>query len=305
MSGPVRRIEVPAFAKLNLTLKVLHKRADNYHELRTVFQTISLHDTIEVEFRESNQRSIALESTVEIPGNIVLRAAELILDEMGSGAEIRFRLTKRIPMGGGLGGGSTNAAAVLLALPKLARRPVHPDRLLQIAAILGSDVPFFLSGGTALGLSRGEELYPFPEPAQSYGLLITPGIHVSTPEAYRALQREASSGDLHRAIPGFQAMGWIAGGCMPAANWGGFCQNDFEPVVIARYPELGEMRQKLMRQGAGVARMSGSGSSLFGFFGSEAQAAAALAEWPADQARLFHTVSRVEYESAWSQAFAG
>ncbi|MGC4050901.1 MAG: 4-(cytidine 5'-diphospho)-2-C-methyl-D-erythritol kinase [Paludibaculum sp.] len=183
------RVVVPAYAKLNLALRVLHKRDDGFHDLRTVFQTISLRDRLEIGFRKARLTTVACECTPQIPNNIAVRAAQTLLETMRCRAEVTIRIAKQIPMGGGLGGGSADAAAVLLALPQLARRRVDPGRLLQIAASLGSDVPFFLRGGTALGLSRGEELYPFPEPAVSHGVLVTPGIHVSTAEASGGLGR--------------------------------------------------------------------------------------------------------------------
>ncbi|MBI4907928.1 MAG: 4-(cytidine 5'-diphospho)-2-C-methyl-D-erythritol kinase [Acidobacteria bacterium] len=294
----VLHVAVPAYAKLNLCLRVLGKRADNFHELRTVFQTISLHDTIGIEFRKARVRAITCECLVDIPDNIAVRAAALMLDEMHVNAHMHIRIDKRIPMGGGLGGGSTNAAAVLLALPHLARKRVDPARLLQLAASLGSDVPFFLRGGTALGLSRGEELYPFPEPAVSHAVLVTPGIHVSTPEAYRALGRGP---EVVSPEPMPTASWDIAQGASAAA-WSRFCQNDFESTVFTRHPELATIQRKLLRLGAGVARMSGSGSTVFGFFATQAAAREACAAFPS--ARVVRTVTREQYQEAWRKSLS-
>src|SRR5580658_6619446 len=116
----MKSVKLRSLAKVNLDLRVLHKRADGFHELRTVFQTISLADTIEIEYQQARQTQLILEDNDNIPNNLIIRAAEAVLEAMRVHARVRFRLTKRIPMGGGLGGGSSNAAAVLLALPVLA-----------------------------------------------------------------------------------------------------------------------------------------------------------------------------------------
>ena len=163
-----------AFAKLNLGLRVLYKRSDGFHELRTLFQTISLADFIDVSYTPSGAREIALESKLAIADNLIVRATHALLDELGTGAKIHFTLKKNIPIGGGLGGGSSNAAAVLLGLSALMRKRVPLEVLSRIGAALGSDVPFFLHGGRALGLGRGTELYPLPDgPAESV-LLVVP-----------------------------------------------------------------------------------------------------------------------------------
>ena len=156
-TGP-RRARVDALAKINLGLKVLHRRPDGYHELRTVYQTISLADTLDAEFTRARCTSIAMAAGPEIPDNLVLRAARLVMDAMRATGQVSFRLCKRIPMGAGLGGGSSDAAAVLLALPALAGKRVPMEVLMRLAGELGSDVPFFLLGGAALGIGRGTEV---------------------------------------------------------------------------------------------------------------------------------------------------
>ncbi len=149
-------------AKINLDLRVLHRRPDGFHEIRTVFQTISLADRIEVEYEPAPRTALSLHGNVDIPDNLVLRAAQAVLDALRIHAQVRFRLDKSIPMGGGLGGGSSNAAAVLLALPVLAGRRLAMETLLDLAAKLGSDVPYFLTGGTAAGIGRGTGVISAP-----------------------------------------------------------------------------------------------------------------------------------------------
>jgi len=270
-----QRARVPAFAKLNLSLLVLHKRADGFHELRTVFQTIGLHDTVEIDFRKAPQSRLAIESNIEIPGdNLIGRAAEALLAELKIKAEIRFKLEKRIPMGGGLGGGSSDAAAVLLALPVLAGRAVAAGRLAAIALELGSDVPFFLDGGTALGLGRGEELYALPDLPAAPALLACPDLRVPTAQAFAGLGRSPAglltSPDHHHRMKRFQSL--VAGVVCPesASGWMSLCENDFEAAVFPRFPQLATLRQLLIDRGGLFARMSGSGSTVFSVFRSEA-----------------------------------
>ncbi len=174
-----------ANAKINLGLRVLGKRPDGYHELRTIFQTISLADRLTISFTPAEAVSVTVAGMDEVPDNLAARAAYALFGEMGIGGAVHIAIEKRIPMGAGLGGGSSDAAAVLLALPVLAGRVVPLAKLLELAAPLGSDVPFFLLGGTALGLGRGEELYPIEDFPALPGVLLKPGIHVSTPDAYQ------------------------------------------------------------------------------------------------------------------------
>ena len=190
-----RAAVVPSLAKVNLDLRVLYKRRDGFHELRTVFQTISLADRIGIVYTPGPKTSVAITGNVDIPNNLIVRAAEAVLNATKAKGAIEFQLHKQIPMGGGLGGGSSNAAAVLLALPVLLGKSVKPAKLHELAAELGSDVPFFLYGGTALGLGRGTELFPLADAPAARGLVVAPGIHVSTAEAYKALDRQAGSTD--------------------------------------------------------------------------------------------------------------
>ncbi|MGH9585112.1 MAG: 4-(cytidine 5'-diphospho)-2-C-methyl-D-erythritol kinase, partial [Bryobacteraceae bacterium] len=244
------QITVPSFAKLNLDLRVLHKRPDGYHELRTVFQTISLADTLSIEFDFAGRTQIELASSVEIPDNLVVRAAKTVLDHLKVKAWVRFVLRKRIPMGAGLGGGSSNAAAVLRALPVLAGKQVSHTDWVRMAESLGSDVPFFLYGGTALGFGRGSELYPLPDQPPRPALVVATGIHVSTADAYRALGRSVADPltSLSRSpiLGEFQGIAWALNdprsGRLPFTN-------DFEPAIFNMHPELAVFVRKLRRLG--------------------------------------------------------
>jgi 4-diphosphocytidyl-2-C-methyl-D-erythritol kinase len=258
-------MRVRAYAKLNLTLEVLNRRPDGFHDLRTVFQTVSLHDVLDIEARRARRTRVSVVSSVDIQGeNLATRAAEAVLGELGAAAEVTIRLHKRIPMGAGMGGGSSDAAAVLRALPLLLNKRIEPtDRLFGAAARLGSDVPFFLLGGTALGLGRGTELYPLPGVRESHVLVVAPDVHVATADAYRALNRTPEY------VPDTNVTEQFARALI-AGDWPRYCVNDFEAAVFAGHPALAALRRRLARAGARVARMTGSGSALFGVFDSAA-----------------------------------
>jgi 4-diphosphocytidyl-2-C-methyl-D-erythritol kinase len=251
-------ISVPAYAKINLDLRVLAKRADGYHELRTIFQTISLADSIGLEFEPASRTEIEIQGNVVIEDNLMARAAKLVLEETGLSGRVHFKLEKRIPMGAGLGGGSSDAAAVLRALPRVIGAFIVPDRLHEMAASLGSDVPFFLYGGTAVGLGRGEEVYPLPDLPALHGLLVTPDIHVSTPDAYRALSERLGKDGTSKKLAAFARVAWTEDLSL--------ARNDFEGVVFELHPELARIRAALENSGAVCARMTGSGSAIFGLF---------------------------------------
>lgn len=267
-------MRVSAFAKLNLDLRVLYKRPDGFHELRSVFQTISLADRITIDFRKARRTELRLAGNLDIPDNLILRAARLCLDEMKVPAAIDFSLDKRIPMGAGLGGGSSDAAAILLALPGLAGKSIPRERLMVLAAQLGSDVPFFLLGGTAAVLGRGEELYPLENLRCPHVLVVSPDVHVSTPDAYRALSARLTPESIQPKLTGFQARLW--GAPTPAVN-------DFEEVVFEQHPRLKSIRNKLRRAGASTAMMTGSGSSLFGIFNEKEALEKAAKLFPKDR----------------------
>ena len=296
MTG-VRQARVRALAKINLDLRVLGKRQDGYHELRTIFQTVSLSDHIEITFARSRKTQVEAVSSVPIAGNIAVRAAHLCLDEMRIGAHVGISIAKRIPMGAGLGGGSSDAAAVLLTLPVLAGKPVALERLLALARSLGSDVPFFLLGGRAAGLGRGEELYPLPDHPARHALVVAPGIHVSTAGAYKALNAPslASSGlttdRLQTTIERFVSLAWDAGRNEPV--------NDFEPAVFAEHPALRAVKRRLKRLGAVPALLSGSGSALYGVFGSQEAVQQARQHFDGATALPVTFVGRARYRALW------
>ena len=302
---------VPSLAKLNLALRVLHKRQDGFHELRTIFQTISLHDSLRIGFESQKRTEIHLESSVDIPDNLVLRAGRLVCDRFKIRGKILISLKKKIPMGAGLGGGSSNAAATLIALPALAGKCVAAGELAELAAVLGSDVPFFIHGGTALGLGKGTEVHPLPEQPPRHVLVISTGVHVSTAEAYRSLQHSVptlpeapitnplTSSPEFLMLREFQAITWALDN--PDVE-GLALTNDFEKPVFENHRSLASVVRELRRLGARPALMTGSGSALFGIFPGTDQlnaAAEAFSGYSVFRARF---VSRPRYRSLWRRA---
>lgn len=304
MAGETRRATVRALAKINLSLEVLGKRADGYHDIRTLFQTISLADRLELEFTPSRVSKIELTSSVDIPNNLVVRAAETVFRAAQRGGLLRMRLIKKIPMGGGLGGGSTDAAAVLLALPALLGRALPLDALLDSAAALGSDVPFLLVGGTALGLGRGTELYPLEEAAAEHVVVVAPGVHVSTAEAYAGLGRSLTLPDSLPKINSSQTLAQAISRDRSVQVWGRYCNNDFEPVVFREHPRLGAIKRKLKQAGASAAMMTGSGAAVFGIFETKSSAETAMKSIHREQMHLVSFVSRGRYQALWRRQLA-
>ena len=305
-----RRARLRSLAKINLDLRVLQKHADGFHELRTVFQTISLADKIEIEYEPSRKTDVSIDDALAIPDNLILRAAWAVLDAAKIHARVRFRLVKKIPMGAGLGGGSSNAASVLLALPVLSGKPVGMEKLIELGAQLGSDVPFFLTGGTALGLGRGTELYTLPDIAREPILLVAPGVHVATGPAYQALGRSLTFTGLSSSINSFETYVRTLEQTRSAGRASALSANDFETVVTRQYPQLKTIQGKLW--GFGLrrqARMTGSGSAFFAIFESERerqQARGLLGGERVFEGRVLPAalVSRSSYERMWRRQLA-
>jgi len=292
-----RRARIRALAKINLDLRVLNKRPDGFHELRTIFQTISLSDRLDLAFTPSRRTEIALQSDVDIADNLVVKAASLCLDELRLSGRVDLRLQKFIPMGAGLGGGSSDAAAVLLALPVLAGGLIRMPRLIAIAAELGSDVPFFLLGGCAAAIGRGTELYPLPSIYRGPAIIVAPGIHVSTAAAYQSLARgELTIVTLQNNIDSFQANAWGASGASGV--------NDFEEAVFRRHPPLRALKQRLLKLGANPAMMSGSGSSIFAIFEDQAQVIRATKFFRKETVFVISLVSQARYRALWRRWLA-
>ena len=293
----MREIRIPAFAKVNLRLDVLGKRADGYHEVRNILQTVTLHDTLR--FRSARGSGIELRiegnpqlSQEAVEKNLVYRAVDALRRELRIRPGVEILLQKKVPAGRGLGGGSGDAAAALLGYLQLTRKRLQPMRLLEIASSLGADVPFFLLGGRALGVGKGDEIYPLPDVPKKTLLIVSPkDIHVPTPDAYRWLHAPelaslTKSAANHKLFE-FCALCW--------STLGGPLSNDFENAVFRRHPRLNQIRRVLLQGGASEALLAGSGSAVFGVFPSPAKARRAVRGFPHDQTFVCETLSRSSY----------
>jgi 4-diphosphocytidyl-2-C-methyl-D-erythritol kinase len=287
-------IRARAFAKINLTLRIVGGRPDGYHELTTTFQTVALHDRLTFtttrgpfEIRCSD-RACPSDRT-----NLVWRAAEQVWNAAGRAGDpgrVRVRLLKRIPMQAGLGGGSSDAAVTLLALARLWRVRLSAARLAEMAGALGADVPFFLHGGTAFGMGRGERLQLMDDVAPGWVVLVFPRFSVSTGDAYTWWDAAHPNGDDEFPSPAI----WR----VPVAfRRRGDVRNDLEPVVAERHPEIRRIVEALKRAGADHAAMSGSGSAVFGLFASRrgAESAARKLRTRSRRTRVTWTLGRAEF----------
>jgi 4-diphosphocytidyl-2-C-methyl-D-erythritol kinase len=264
---------------------------DGYHDIQTIFQTTDLCD--ELDFKHSSRIELHCENlpSVRTEENLVWKAASLLSAAVDNKRGVSITLRKKIPAGAGVGGGSSNAAATLLGLKRFWNLSIPDDELRSIAAGLGSDVPFFLTGGTALGFGRGEKIEPLPDSASLPLVIIFPGIHVSTAEAYRSLNLGLTTTLEDHRIQRF--IGQVRAGMRSVTG----LFNDFEASILTAYPLIREAKQFLEERGATVTLLSGSGSSVFGFFSDEESAFAVSRDVPRETWRVFpaKTLSRAEY----------
>jgi 4-diphosphocytidyl-2-C-methyl-D-erythritol kinase len=287
---------LPSFAKINWTLRILGKRDDGFHHLCTVFQTVSLHDSLTFEASDELTLTCNIKYLPRDERNLVVKAAKILQERFGIRRGAAIHLEKRIPSPGGLGGGSSNAAVALIGLKRLWEIDCNEDDLYELANALGSDVPFFLNGGTAIGSGRGESIEPITDLAEQFMLIVTPKVRVSTRIAFskinvatltneasehilRVCRLEAESLDLRQAV----------------------LINDFEESVLSAFPEIGLVKKTLLELGAVNAAMSGSGASVFAIFDKEEtrQAAQKALDREVNWRKFaVSTVTRSEYREA-------
>ncbi len=285
-------IRIRSFAKVNLALAVLGKRTDSFHEIRTVFQSIGLHDDLEIRPAAGLELHCNNLASVPTEENTVWRAAAALARIADPPTGAGLYLDKHIPPGSGMGGGSSNAAAALLGLCRFWNLEIPAAELQRIAANIGSDVPFFLLGGTALGIGRGEELYPLPEIRTAHLVVVCPGVHISTAAAYASLNLLLTSPQTTHRIQS------LCGRLEYDSEWLTGIFNDFETSILPAYPAVREAKDFLAARGAVATMLSGSGSSVFGFFSDEESAlAASRSPIGRESWRVFptKTLSRVEY----------
>jgi 4-diphosphocytidyl-2-C-methyl-D-erythritol kinase len=258
----MRSVSLPSFAKINLDLRILGTRPDGYHDLRTVFQSLTVFDSVTVTARRGPLAVTCDEPDIPTDqSNLVWKAASLLhrvaTGKSSAPRDIAIDLRKRIPSEAGLGGGSSNAAMTLLALNKLWKLDLDRLTLARVAARLGADVPYFLVGGTALGLGRGDDIYPLADLPPVHVVILRPGFGVATSDAYQWFDEESRRA-VREPAPRPIPLDWPA--------WSATLRNDLEAPVVRHHPAIGRIRQSLLDAGAAFAAMSGSGSAVFGLF---------------------------------------
>lgn len=279
-----------SYAKINLGLEIKETRPDGYHNILTIFQTVRLHDTIIVS--PSGNMEIICDDP-EIPqgeGNIVFKAAEAMKKKIGSNSGARIEIKKKIPSGGGMGGGSSNAAVSLIALNELWKTKLSPAELAEVGARIGADVPFFLTGGTALGEEKGDIITPLGDFEAMDVLLALPDFKVSTAEAYsRTDKLLTTKSRTNKIIPFLKREKEISS-----------LTNDFELFLFPEFPILEDIANNFNGLGAIKTGVTGSGSVVFGLFpagaGLDKFVPRLIAKFPAVNFLTTATLGRVEYQ---------
>lgn len=258
-------MRLASYAKVNFGLRVLGRRPDGYHAVKTILQTIDLVDEVELQLIPEEIELRCNHPAVPLGrGNLAYQAAQVLREETGTNEGVRITIVKRIPVGAGLGGGSSNAATVLMGLNRLWGLNLPQERLSSLAAQIGADVPFFLKGGMAYATGRGDELHFLPFIPEVWLVLFWPGFTISTAWAYEnlgkmTLTREAKNISLSSVLGrGFH---W--------QDLFGLLHNDFEPLVKGKHPVVEETKVQLLRCGALGVAMSGTGPTVYGIFEGE------------------------------------
>lgn len=282
----MKKISIYSNAKINFGLYITGKRADGFHSIETLFYPIRLRDTITFEIAESfsftTGHPVLLD---ELEHNLIVKAVRLLEQETGKPIPAKIHLDKVTPLGAGLGGGSSNAAITLLSLNELFKLQIKKEDIAKLALLLGSDVPFFLHPQPAIGKGRGEILERIEFEIRKPILIVNPGIHVSTKWAYENCKPGMPEINLHEVI---------RQETVDYAVYNGVIKNDFERVVFRVFPEIKELKEKLLSLGAEFALMSGSGSTVFGIFPNLESAEAASRQLPNRYFRFIDTDTEEE-----------
>lgn len=273
------RMYFPSYAKINLGLHIRGKRADGYHEIETILQQIDLKDEICFELRKDSRIKLRCnDSTLPTDSsNLCVRAAKLLQESARVNYGVDIELKKNVPVGAGLGGGSSNAAVTLLALNRLWNLNLSSISLEALAPQLGSDIPFFIKGGRALATGRGEQLEPQNMGANDnniWVLVVFPMVQIPTQWAYQNLNLSLTNSKKDLIFSSFKDKNFND------VDFITFLVNDFEETVFVAHPALASVKEKLYERGAKFASLSGSGSALFGFFGTVDELESAKQSFP-------------------------
>jgi 4-diphosphocytidyl-2-C-methyl-D-erythritol kinase len=280
-------MRIKSFAKINLGLEVVGKREDDYHELRTLFQTINFYDVLQ--FREARRNRIFLEGTDETiswkEDNLIFKAALLLKKKFHVSKGIEIRVTKNIPPGKGLGGGSSNAAVTLYVLNKIWDLRMGKKALMDLGSNLGADVPFFFEGGLCLGLGRGDDIAPLSDLASLPCLLILPPFSIQTVHIYGHFQSSLTSQNKDSKIIKFLDIRELSS-----------LENRLEKTVFRLYPQLKAIKSLFRSNGAELSLVSGTGSAVFGLFSEKKKAEEVLRKLKSEHtSTLVETLSRERY----------
>ena len=326
---------VRSFAKINIGLKIGPRREDGFHELRTIYQTVALSDTIRVDASKGVGIDMACKDP-RVPldeSNTCWRVADRVLRSLKTRSKIRIAIDKRLPVQGGMGAASSNAIATMMALEKELKQQLPPEERLRIASEVGSDLPLFLVGGTVLGIGRGEQVYPLEDLPSFHCVIATPDVGVSTPTAFADWDKKMAaaagsksdsklteSSSLDRMNTFSRTVyEWLNGSFtptgVPSKGWDRAeallldlvrtgIENDFESVVFPKYPVIREVKRALEHAGAKYVSLSGSGSTVYGLFADQESAAKAAVKLNENDvpAQATVTLPRSEY---WKELFVG
>jgi 4-diphosphocytidyl-2-C-methyl-D-erythritol kinase len=289
----VTELSLPSFAKINLALHILDQRPDGFHSVDTILQSLELHDALTFRFNKNSTFEFVLDTGLSgLPcdhTNLISKAAYAFHALHPIRAKVEVHLEKNIPTESGLGGGSSNAAVTLIAISRYLNWPLDRNSLLSIAASVGSDVPFFLFGGTVRATGKGEQISPLEDAERTEVLVVHPGFSCSTAEIYKKFDESG----LLTEKPNFIK---ILNDLKPESYRAIVSQigNDLEQVVFALYPELDSIKKRLLETGAVAAALTGSGSAVYGLFANAADLEKAAKEFPARYKTQF--LDRLEYE---------
>src|SRR5258708_16546609 len=316
---------IRSFAKINIGLRIGPRRDDGYHELRTLYQTIALHDLIKIDVARGTGIEIHCNDS-RVPrdnSNTCWRVAEKILRALKARSKVRITIEKKLPVQGGLGAASSNAVATMVGMERAFKRRLAPEERVRIASEVGSDLPLFLVGGTVLGIGRGEQVYAVDDPPSFPCVIAAPDVGVSTPAAFAAWDKRQPKLTSPRASARMDSFGqsvyqWLNGSSfsptgVPGKGWDRAeallldlvrtgMENDFESVVFPLYPAGRQVKRMLEREGAKYVSLSGSGSSVYGWLAGRQDAARAVKTLnQADvRAQVTSTLPRARY---WKDIF--